>query len=65
MVITKLLFNNIKEFTPKCIKTIPANLTVQPYFNRQPSRAWPMTRTPWVKNAFRMFHKTFYYYMPM
>lgn len=46
MVVTKLLFNNIKEFTPKCVKTLPYSMSVPPTFSNRPNKAWLLWRTP-------------------
>ena len=42
MVYTKILFNNIKEYTPKFMKTIPFSRTVLPKFGRKKTIAWKM-----------------------
>lgn len=63
MTITKLLFNNLKEFTPKCFKTIPTKMTVAPYFNRGTYQAWKVNKTPSVVAMWRFFHRTFYFHM--
>ena len=36
MVYGKILFNNIKEYTPKWYPTIPYSQTVRPTFGTQP-----------------------------
>lgn len=65
MTITKLLFNNIKQFTPKCFKTIPAKMTVQPYFDKGKNIAWKMNQSPFAQSLWRWFNRTFYFHMHM
>ncbi len=57
---TKILFNNIKEFTPKFIKTIPFAKTVAPKFYRGVNRAWPLNQTPSMIKRYKFIYRNFY-----
>ncbi len=60
MVYTKLLFNNIKEYTPKFMKTIPFNRTVKPQFYRGINPAFRFNQTPSVIRMYKLINRVFY-----
>ena len=57
MVYTRLLFNNIKEFTPNFFKTIPYSQTVKPVLGRKAQVAWKMTKDPKTIRATLFFKR--------
>lgn len=60
MVFTKLLFNNLKEYTPKFIKTIPYNKTVKPQFYKGLNPAFRFNQTRSVINIYKFINRFFY-----
>ena len=40
-----MLFNNIKEYTPKIIKTIPFERTVPQHFARKANKTWAISQS--------------------
>ncbi|KRX09017.1 hypothetical protein PPERSA_01904 [Pseudocohnilembus persalinus] len=55
MVYTKVLFNNIKEYTPSFIKTIPYRQTVKPTFVKQAQVVTRFNADPRMKRFWRFF----------
>ncbi|EGR28393.1 hypothetical protein IMG5_176490 [Ichthyophthirius multifiliis] len=62
MTYGKIIFNNIKEYTPSWIKTIPYSQTVKPTFTRLPQRVGIMNADPKVKRMWRFLQQNVQYY---
>jgi hypothetical protein len=67
MVYGRILYNNIKEYTPKWYPTIPYSQTVKPTFGifwylfsgKKPQVVSVFNSNPNVKNAWRIFGRIF------
>lgn len=57
MVYTRILFNNIKEFTPNFIKTVPYAQTAKPVLGRKPQVGWRAFKDPSTHKLMRLFKK--------
>ena len=57
MVYTRLLFNNIKEFTPNFMKTVPYNKCVRPQLGRKPQVGWKAFKDPRTIRLMRIFKR--------
>lgn len=57
MVYTRILFNNIKEFTPNFIKTVPYAQTAKPVLGRKPQVGWRAFKDPKTHKLMRLFKK--------
>ncbi len=57
---TRILFNNIREYTPKFMKTIPYSKTVPQHFVQKASRHWRFNQTTSVVNNYKFVLKYLY-----
>ena len=64
MVYTKLLFNNIKNYTPKAIKTIPYSQAVRQTLVIKPNQQFLMNKTPFMKGFYRFIKRWAYGSVP-
>mmetsp|Transcript_63682 Transcript_63682/g.88514 ORF Transcript_63682/g.88514 Transcript_63682/m.88514 type:complete len:121 (-) Transcript_63682:194-556(-) len=55
MVYGRILYNNIKEYTPSWFKTIPYSQATKPAIGYQPRAYGNFTADPKVKGLFRLF----------
>ena len=60
MVFTKLLFNNIREYTPKFIKTIPFKQTVKQQFYRGVNPSFRLNQTRSIIGLYKFINRFFY-----
>eukprot|EP01017_Pseudomicrothorax_dubius_P000589 TRINITY_DN0_c219_g1_i2.p1 TRINITY_DN0_c219_g1~~TRINITY_DN0_c219_g1_i2.p1 ORF type:complete len:123 (+),score=39.84 TRINITY_DN0_c219_g1_i2:44-412(+) len=57
MVYTKILFNNIKEYTPSFIRTIPYSQITKTTLGRKPQIVSKFNADPKVKRFWRFFQR--------
>ena len=57
MVYTRILFNNIKEYTPNFIRTVPYSACVKPALGYKPNRSYKMFRDPKVIRLYARIKK--------
>ncbi|KRW98385.1 hypothetical protein PPERSA_12864 [Pseudocohnilembus persalinus] len=55
MVYTKVLFNNIKEYTPSFIKTVPYSQVTKPQFVKRAQVVTKLNASPQMKRFWRGF----------
>jgi len=57
MVYTRILFNNLKEYTPSFMKTISYNKTVKPILGRKKPVGWKVFQDPKYKSMMNFIHR--------
>ncbi|EAS03941.1 transmembrane protein, putative (macronuclear) [Tetrahymena thermophila SB210] len=62
MVYGKLIFNNIKEYTPSWIKTIPYSQVTKPILRKQPQIVGKINADPKVKKFWVFLRENVQYY---